>query len=69
MSENLETAGSQCAYLPFVVAGSPHSQAKIEISQYLQGHTILRTLVNKFADVPVLALGGKNNRIRSVVEG
>ncbi|KAF8638028.1 hypothetical protein AX16_010660 [Volvariella volvacea WC 439] len=42
---------------------------KIENSQYLQAHTVLKSVVHKYASQPVLVLGGKNDDCRKVAEG
>ncbi|KAJ7072513.1 HAD-like domain-containing protein [Mycena amicta] len=39
---------------------------KIEPEQYIQAHTILKTLSHKYADAPVLVLGGKLDQVRQV---
>ncbi|KAI0075369.1 HAD-superfamily hydrolase [Panus rudis PR-1116 ss-1] len=42
---------------------------EIKPSQYIQAHTILKSVVEKYADEPVLVLGGVNDTIRKVAEG
>ncbi|KAJ7287762.1 HAD-like domain-containing protein [Mycena rebaudengoi] len=39
---------------------------KIWPNQYIQAHTILKSLAHKYADVPVLVLGGKLDEVRQV---
>lgn len=35
----------------------------------MQSHTILKSVVHDYADVPVLVLGGRNDEVRKVAEG
>ncbi|KAF5385856.1 hypothetical protein D9615_002350 [Tricholomella constricta] len=42
---------------------------QISSSQYIQAHTILRNLSQKYSDQPVLVLGGKLDAVRQVAEG
>ncbi|KAH7920693.1 HAD-superfamily hydrolase [Leucogyrophana mollusca] len=42
---------------------------QIDPAQYIQAHTILKTVAHKYADVPVLVLGGKGDTVRKVAEG
>ncbi|TBU38601.1 HAD hydrolase [Dichomitus squalens] len=46
------------------------SQLGVEIhsNQIVQAHTILKSVVHKYADKPVLVLGGRNDEIRKVAE-
>lgn len=39
---------------------------EIDPSQYIQAHTILKTLVHKYTDTPVLVLGGMRDDVRHV---
>jgi hypothetical protein len=41
---------------------------KIRPDQYIQAHTILKTKTGKYADKPVLVLGGKLDNVRKVAE-
>ena len=41
---------------------------KITTSNFMQSHTILKTSVHKYADKPVLVLGGKRDILRKVAE-
>lgn len=41
---------------------------QIDVSQYIQAHTILKTLAKTYADQPVLVLGGKANQVQQVAE-
>ena len=41
---------------------------QIKPSRYIQAHTILKTLVPKYTNSPVLVLGGKNDTVRLVAE-
>ncbi|KAJ3534081.1 hypothetical protein NM688_g7188 [Phlebia brevispora] len=41
---------------------------EIRPSQFIQAHTVLKTVVHKYADHPVLVLGGRNDDIRKVAE-
>ncbi|KAL7281110.1 hypothetical protein ACG7TL_004417 [Trametes sanguinea] len=47
------------------------SQLGVEIhsNQIVQAHTILKSVVHKYADKPVLVLGGRNDVVRKVAEG
>jgi len=40
----------------------------VSLDQYVQAHTILRDLSSKYANQPVLVLGGKLNSVREVAE-
>ncbi|KAI0797137.1 HAD-like domain-containing protein [Abortiporus biennis] len=40
----------------------------IKPTQYIQAHTILKSVVHKYTDVPILALGGLHDDIRKVAE-
>lgn len=42
---------------------------QIRPSQYIQAHTIVKSLVPKYADSDILVLGGKFDAIRKVAEG
>ncbi|KAF7796076.1 hypothetical protein EIP86_007247 [Pleurotus ostreatoroseus] len=42
---------------------------EIKPSQFIQAHTVLKTVVDKYADEPVLVLGGRNDDLRKVAEG
>lgn len=42
---------------------------KIKSSQFIQAHTILKSVAHKYADLPVLVLGGKYDVLRKVAEG
>ncbi|KAF5325758.1 hypothetical protein D9611_000075 [Ephemerocybe angulata] len=42
---------------------------EIEHSQYIQSHTILKKHARRFADEPILVLGGKLDTVRRVAEG
>ncbi|KAJ7039157.1 Haloacid dehalogenase-like hydrolase-domain-containing protein [Mycena alexandri] len=42
---------------------------KIHPHQYIQAHTILKTLSHKYTDAPVLVLGGKRDQVRQVAAG
>ncbi|KAI0325483.1 HAD-superfamily hydrolase [Cubamyces sp. BRFM 1775] len=48
-----------------------NSQLGVELqhTQILQAHTILKSVVHKYADKPVLVLGGRNDDVRKVAEG
>jgi ribonucleotide monophosphatase NagD (HAD superfamily) len=41
---------------------------KITTSNFMQSHTILKSAVHKYADKPVLVLGGKRDILRNVAE-
>ncbi|KAG1742109.1 HAD-like domain-containing protein [Suillus lakei] len=47
------------------------SQLGVQINpdQFIQAHTVLKSVVHKYADVPVLVLGGKGDTLRRVAEG
>ncbi|EPT04967.1 HAD hydrolase [Fomitopsis schrenkii] len=42
---------------------------KIDAKQFIQSHTILKTIAKKYVNRPVLVLGGKNDEVRRVAEG
>ncbi|KAF8124895.1 HAD hydrolase [Boletus edulis] len=42
---------------------------KIDPERFIQAHTVLKSVVHKYADLPVLVLGGKGNTLRKVAEG
>ncbi|KAF7984261.1 hypothetical protein HWV62_16102 [Athelia sp. TMB] len=42
---------------------------EIKPSQFLQAHTIFKATAHKYADTPVLVLGGKDDVLRKVAEG
>jgi len=42
---------------------------KIEPEQYIQAHTVLKSVVQQYADLPVLVLGGKGDTLRKVAQG
>lgn len=47
------------------------SQLGVQIhpDQFIQAHTVLKSVVHKYADMPVLVLGGKGDTLRRVAEG
>ncbi|KAG1812545.1 HAD-like domain-containing protein [Suillus subaureus] len=47
------------------------SQLGVQIhpDQFIQAHTVLKSIVHSYADVPVLVLGGKGDILRRVAEG
>ncbi|CAK5265587.1 unnamed protein product [Mycena citricolor] len=49
-----------------MVAESARSIVAIESQQYIQAHTILKTLAGKYKDKSVLVLGGKRDQVRQV---
>ena len=42
--------------------------SKITTSNFMQSHTVLRTATHKYANKPVLVLGGKGDVLRKVAE-
>lgn len=42
---------------------------QIKPEQYIQAHTVVRSIVHKYADTPVLVLGGRGDTLRQVAEG
>lgn len=44
------------------------TREQIKPTQYIQAHTVLKTVVDKYADAPVLVLGGRNDDVRRVAE-
>jgi len=42
---------------------------KIDPGRFIQAHTVLKSVVHKYADLPVLVLGGKGDALRKVAEG
>lgn len=41
---------------------------KVSLSQFMQAHTILRSIVKEYANQPVLVLGGRPGAVPSVAE-
>ncbi|KAG1716095.1 hypothetical protein ID866_1067 [Astraeus odoratus] len=41
---------------------------QINLKQYIQAHTVLRSIAHQYADKPVLVLGGKGETVRKVAE-
>jgi ribonucleotide monophosphatase NagD (HAD superfamily) len=41
---------------------------QIKPDRCVQAHTVLKTLPHKYANAPVLVLGGKNDSVRQVAE-
>ncbi|EIW82570.1 HAD hydrolase [Coniophora puteana RWD-64-598 SS2] len=41
---------------------------QIPVDRYIQAHTIIRSIASKYADHPVLVLGGRNDVLRKVAE-
>ncbi|KAH7912262.1 HAD hydrolase [Hygrophoropsis aurantiaca] len=41
---------------------------RIDPAQYIQAHTVLKSVAHKYANAPVLVLGGKGNTLRAVAE-
>ncbi|KAJ8596368.1 HAD-superfamily hydrolase [Rhizopogon salebrosus TDB-379] len=41
---------------------------QIHTEQFIQAHTVLKSVVHKYEDVPVLVLGGKGDTLRKVAE-
>ena len=41
---------------------------QLHLSQIVQAHTILKSVVKKYADKPVLVLGGRNDVVRKVAQ-
>ncbi|KAI0733118.1 HAD-like domain-containing protein [Fomitopsis betulina] len=42
---------------------------KIDAKQFIQSHTIIKTIAKKYANRPVLVLGGRHDEVRKVAEG
>ncbi|KIK98575.1 hypothetical protein PAXRUDRAFT_823744 [Paxillus rubicundulus Ve08.2h10] len=42
---------------------------KIDPEQYIQAHTVLKSVVHQYADLPVLVLGGNGDTLRKVAQG
>ncbi|OJA10508.1 hypothetical protein AZE42_01703 [Rhizopogon vesiculosus] len=56
--------------IPFILVNDlPCLFCDIHPEQFIQAHTVLKSVVNKYADQPVLVLGGKGNTLRTVAEG
>lgn len=43
--------------------------AQIDPKRYIQAHTVLKSVVHKYVDLPVLVLGGRGDTLRKVAEG
>lgn len=41
---------------------------KVSLGQFMQAHTILRSVVDQYVDKPVLVLGGRPGAVPSVAE-
>jgi ribonucleotide monophosphatase NagD (HAD superfamily) len=52
-------------YVPFTEKDS----TQIDPKRYIQAHTVLKSVVHEYADLPVLVLGGKGDTLRKVAEG
>lgn len=42
---------------------------QIKSEQYIQAHTVVRSVVHRYKDTPVLVLGGRGDTLRKVAEG
>ena len=42
---------------------------QITPSQYIQSHTVLSKMAHKYADTPVIVMGGELNDVREAAEG
>ncbi|KAI0708176.1 HAD hydrolase [Cerioporus squamosus] len=51
-----------------LVVITAHTPSQIHSNQIVQAHTILKSVVHKYADKPVLVLGGRNDVVRKVAE-
>lgn len=52
----------------FRVLEFDESHVKIEENQYIQAHTILKTVAHEYAKKPVLILGGHLDTLRKVAQ-
>ena len=43
-------------------------KVQLDLNQIVQAHTILKSVVHKYADKPVLVLGGRNDVVRKVAQ-
>ncbi|KZT72148.1 HAD-superfamily hydrolase [Daedalea quercina L-15889] len=78
--EGANPTGSKIPYILLTNGGGTSEEArckklssilgyKIDERQFVQSHTILKTIVDKYATRPVLVLGGRNDEVRRVAEG
>lgn len=71
LPQTQSTAGNPCEIrgprwpVPFTEKVS----TQIDPKRYIQAHTVLKSVVHKYADLPVLVLGGKGDTLRKVAEG
>ena len=68
MPKIVSTAWFPCKLVFMSQAKKSPTAKKIRPDQYIQAHTILKTKSNKYADKPVLVLGGKLDTVRKVAE-
>ncbi|PCH43585.1 HAD hydrolase [Wolfiporia cocos MD-104 SS10] len=72
--------GSKIPYVLLTNGGGASEEARcrkltaqlgfnIHPHQFVQSHTILKSVVHKYADLPVLVLGGRNDEVRRVAKG
>ncbi|TFY68676.1 hypothetical protein EVJ58_g861 [Rhodofomes roseus] len=78
--EGANPTGSKIPYILLTNGGGTSEEARcskltsilgfeIGEKQFVQSHTILKTIVDKYANLPVLVLGGRNDEVRKVAEG
>lgn len=80
MLEGANPTGRKIPYILLTNGGGTSEQArcqkltdqlgfKIDPHQFVQSHTILKSVVHRYTDSPVLVLGGRNDDVRKVAEG
>lgn len=60
---------SRNVYAPILFRSPLLILLQIHSKQIVQAHTILKSVAHKYADKPVLVLGGRNDVVRKVAEG
>ena len=68
MSYTLEDSRHSCVYDLAFPYSSFSLFPKIKPTQYIQAHTVLKSVVQKYADQAVLVLGGARDNVRKVAE-
>ncbi|KAH9935561.1 HAD-like domain-containing protein [Fomitopsis serialis] len=78
--EGANPTGSKIPYILLTNGGGTSEEARckkltsilgfeIDKTHIIQSHTVLKQIVEKYANLPVLVLGGRNDEVRKVAEG
>lgn len=54
--------------LPFLEPALNNRIYQISMPQFMQAHTVLKTIVDQFADKPILVLGGRPGAVPEVAK-